>query len=67
MDPPWIACPDIPSWPGIGWRMGGGEDYLHAFGAWFRALDLEARAQFRQTHPEPPGFEGLYAMLLERG
>ncbi len=30
---PWLRCPDIPRYS-IGWRMGGGEEYMFAWGIW---------------------------------
>lgn len=52
MLPPWEACPDIPMFS-IGWRMGGGEDYMHAFSDWFSDLDTKTKNSYIENNPEP--------------
>lgn len=64
MLPPWEEMPHIPKWPSIGWRMGGGEDYLRDFRKWLRALPEEELANYVTAYPEPQGFIGLYAAIL---
>lgn len=60
--PVWIAFPLIP-WGSIGWRMGAGEDYWHAWLAWFNGLSAEERAAYQQTWPEPEMWQGFYAFV----
>ena len=60
MEPPWKAHQDIPA-GSIGWRMGRGEDCLLSFWAWFNQLTEVEQAAFREQHPEPLGWQGLYA------
>lgn len=52
--PVWVAFPKIP-WGSIGWRMGPGEDYWHAWIAWFKAQSAEVRSSYKETWPEPEG------------
>lgn len=65
MPPLWKAFPDIGRWPSIGWRMGPGDDYYHAFADWFRALPEARQKEYVSAHPEPPEFSGLYDALLK--
>jgi hypothetical protein len=60
--PVWAAFPKIP-WGSIGWRMGPGEDYWHAWVPWFKEQSVEARASFKGKWPEPEGWEGFYAFV----
>lgn len=60
--PVWMAFPTIP-WGSIGWRMGRGEDYWHAWVSWFRELSVSSREEYRQEWPEPDGWQGFYAMM----
>ncbi|SDM79337.1 hypothetical protein [Polaromonas sp. JS666] len=60
--PVWVAFPKIP-WGSIGWRMGAGEDYWHAWVPWFKAMSGEERTLYKQAWPEPEGWEGFYAFI----
>lgn len=60
--PVWDAFPKIP-WGSIGWRMGAGEDYWHAWTAWFKEQSNETRASYKLTWPEPEGWSGFYAFV----
>lgn len=61
--PVWAAFPLIP-WGSIGWRMGPGEVYWHAWVGWFRALAPGAQASYQGEWPEPGDWTGFYAMIL---
>lgn len=61
LPPPWVFAPDIP-YGSIGWRMGNGEEYWHAFFDWLRHLPPKELQRVREKYPEPaPGMvkEGL--------
>lgn len=60
--PVWVAFPRIP-WGSIGWRMGPGEDYWHAWVPWFKEQSPEVRASYKRNWPEPQGWEGFYAFV----
>jgi hypothetical protein len=60
--PVWIAFPKIP-WGSIGWRMGPGEDYWHAWAAWFKAMTTSEREHYRNQWPEPEGWEDFYNFI----
>ena len=58
-EPPWIAFPDYPRYS-MGFRMGGGEDYMMAFRKWyFSAPDAEIKA-FQISYPESEAYQGFY-------
>lgn len=57
--PPWEVFPDIGRYS-IGWRMGSGEDYWHAFAEWYSNLSATDRANFRASYPAPEGWEDFY-------
>lgn len=59
MEPPWRVIPDY-DMMSMGWRMGGGEDYMIAFAAWFKALGQARRVAFISANPEPEGWVGFY-------
>ena len=59
MQPPWEVMPGVPL-ISIGWRMGGGEDYMDAFRAWFGNLSDSDRAKYMSDNPEPGGWAGFY-------
>ncbi len=65
MAPPWVAFPNIDSFPSIGWRMGPGEDYLDAFADWLTTLTQSEIAGYQRQHPEPEKFCGFYTFILE--
>lgn len=62
MKPVWIAFPRIP-WGSVGWRMGHGEDYWHAWAPWFNALAPDARDAYKSRWPEPEGWMGFYEFI----
>ncbi|RED49935.1 hypothetical protein [Aestuariispira insulae] len=59
MEAPWIALPHIKA-GSIGWRMGGGEDYLSYFSDWFSQLSPDYQNNYCQNNPEPEGWQGFY-------
>jgi hypothetical protein len=62
MQPVWIAFPRIP-WGSIGWRMGAGEDYWHAWAPWFRSLPEAERDAYKSEWPEPDGWKDFYSFI----
>ena len=64
MLPPWLRFPEIPAFR-IGWRMGGGEDYIGAFADWLRSKSPEEREQYFETNP-PPNADWLKWSLIVR-
>lgn len=60
--PVWVTFPKIP-WGSIGWRMGAGEDYWHAWVSWFKAQPVEARESYKEAWPEPEGWKSFYAFI----
>ena len=63
-DPPWEVFPDY-DWPSMGFRMGGGEDYIVQFGRWYgHATDAEVAA-YKAEHPAPEGYETFFAAFDE--
>jgi hypothetical protein len=67
MAPPWEACDHIDRFPSMGWRMGSGENYLHTFATWFKSLSGQERSTYRNRHPEPKLFSGMYAEISAKG
>ncbi|MEG3146393.1 hypothetical protein U1839_17205 [Sphingomonas sp. RT2P30] len=64
MEPPWSVFPDEPR-GSISWRMGSGEETYDTFYKAFLVMSAEARASFALANPEPPGWQGFYAMISE--
>ena len=64
MLPPWQECPDIPMFS-IGWRMGGGEDYMHDFHDWFDELSEDVKQQYIANNPEPEDWEHWWILKME--
>jgi len=62
MQPLWIAFPRI-RWGSIGWRMGAGEDYWHAWTAWFRSLHQAERDAYKAQWREPDGWNDFYSFI----
>ena len=60
--PLWIEFPRIP-WGSIGWRMGGGEEYWHAWSVWFKSLPEAECEAYTTAWPEPSAWAGLYAFM----
>jgi hypothetical protein len=57
--PPWAAFPEYER-HSMGWRMGPGEDYWHAFHSWIRSLEGPEADEFVSAHPEPENWTGFY-------
>jgi len=55
--PPWKEFPTLPQGC-LGWRMGGGESYLHRWYLWIETLTQEQRISYFQAHCPLP-FEWL--------
>jgi hypothetical protein len=55
LEPPWARCPEIPQ-GSIGWRMGGGEDYLYRWFAFVREhwIDQASAMAYLRRHPPAP-------------
>jgi hypothetical protein len=60
MPPLWLKYPHIERGR-IGWRMGGGEDYLHKFMRWFSSLTAEEQKKYQAMFPEPRTWLGWYS------
>ncbi|AVW90573.1 hypothetical protein [Celeribacter baekdonensis] len=56
---PWLQFPEYAR-SSMGWRMGGGEDYMFAFRTWFKALDRAAQRNYQHENEEPKGWNGFY-------
>jgi len=50
--PLWLEYPTYPSGC-MGWRMGGGEDYVIKFYKWFDTLTKDEQENYRKIFPEP--------------
>ena len=63
-DPPWVVFPDYEGLSSMGFRMGGGEDYMVQFQRWYAAAtDAEIDA-LKARHPAPDGhYADMYAQL----
>lgn len=57
--PPWVTHPHIERYS-IGWRMGSGEDYWHAFAEWYSSLSEADWSEYRAAYPAPEGWEDFY-------
>lgn len=57
--PPWKAFPEYERYS-MGWRMGPGEDYWHAFHDWILSLDRPEVDEFVSAFPEPESWAGFY-------
>lgn len=62
MQPVWIAFSRIPL-GSIGWRMGAGEDYWHAWIPWIRSLPEAERDAYKFRWPEPDGWRDFYSFI----
>jgi hypothetical protein len=63
--PPWVVFPDIERYS-IGWRMGSGEDYWHAFAEWYSSLSATSWSNYRASYPAPEGWEDFYEIREQR-
>jgi len=63
--PPWVVFPDIERYS-IGWRMGSGEDYWHAFAEWYSSLTATDWSHYRASYPAPEGWEDFYEIREQR-
>jgi len=52
MPPPWMRFPGFPQ-ACIGWRMGGGEDYVTRFWPWYRRLSADQQDEYQRLFPAP--------------
>ena len=55
MKPPWLKFPDIHK-ASIGWRMGGGEDYIDKWHVFWRKLSYEEQVVYIGIYPPPDGW-----------
>ncbi|WP_052257608.1 hypothetical protein [Leisingera sp. ANG-DT] len=60
--PPWCEIPGY-GHTSMCWRMGGGEDYMRNFRAWFSQLETNDRIQFETKFPEPQDWSGFYKSI----
>tara|TARA_Y100001956_G_scaffold77791_1_gene88681 strand:+ start:316 stop:636 length:321 start_codon:yes stop_codon:yes gene_type:complete len=60
--PPWTAFPEYERYS-VGWRMGPGEDYWHAFHQWIRSLDRPDVDKFVSAYPEPENWTGFFGSI----
>ncbi|TBW47616.1 hypothetical protein EZI54_22365 [Marinobacter halodurans] len=61
-EPVWVVFPRIP-WGSVGWRMGPGEEYWHAWAKWFRELSAEGQQAYQARWPEPDRWRGFYEYI----
>jgi len=62
-EPPWIAFPDYPQ-HSMGFRMGGGQDYMIQFRNWYdKTADNGETSRFKNKFPEPDNYKGFYAKI----
>jgi len=62
MNPLWKEFPDYDPHC-LGWRMGGGEDYLASWRKYLRALSAEELAAYMAKEPAPEGWQDYYDSL----
>lgn len=62
MQPPWLEFPDYGRFS-LGWRMGGGEDFMRAFASFYSALTSAGKLAYAEAHPEPGEWSGYYSQL----
>jgi len=60
--PPWTAFPEYKRYS-MGWRMGPGEDYWHAFHFWARSLESQEAQELISRFPEPENWKGFYKSI----
>ncbi|MEM8789813.1 MAG: hypothetical protein AAGE76_16285 [Pseudomonadota bacterium] len=60
--PPWTSFPEYSRYS-MGWRMGSGEDYWHAFHSWIRSLESQDAEAFISKYPEPEDWKGFYDII----
>ena len=60
--PPWKAFPGYDRYS-MGWRMGAGEDYWHAFHSWIRTKKSADFGAFVSKFPEPEEWKGFYESI----
>ena len=61
-EPPWKVFPDYDRYT-IGWRMGAGEDYWHAFSDWYMSITAEQQTEYKSIYPTPDGWHGFYKVM----
>lgn len=44
----------------MGFRMGSGEDYDHAFNRWWSEIGVDKIIAFKLKYPEPENYVGFY-------
>jgi len=65
INPPWIEFPDYK--PGcMGFRMGGGEDYMDKWKSFLNSLSKKQKEEFKLKNPAPDGWE-IYYLPFEKG
>jgi hypothetical protein len=65
MVPPWLKYPEI-EYMDIMWRMGSGEDYMHAFFSNIEPLTSKERHWYFQDFPPPPQWEDWVDYVIGR-
>lgn len=62
-DPPWIAFPDFPGLASMGFRMGGGQDYMVQFQGWYASAAKSEIDDYKAQHPAPEHYADFYETL----
>lgn len=65
LQPPWLVIPGR-DMTHLVWRMGSGEDYNHAFYKYYSSLSEHEQALYSKKYPEPDGWSGYYALIVDR-
>lgn len=63
--PPWTAFPDYPGLSSMGFRMGGGEDYMVQFQEWYASASEIEIADYKNQYPAPDLYADFYERLDE--
>lgn len=59
MNPPWMEFPDYTPLC-VGFRMGGGEDYMDSWWKFWRGLTDYEKDIFKKNNPAPEGWDCYY-------
>ncbi len=64
-DPPWTVFPDYEGLSSMGFRMGGGEDYMVQFQQWYASASETEIIEYKNQHPAPDSYTDFYEKLDE--
>jgi hypothetical protein len=59
-EPPWVAFPEYERFS-MGFRMGGGEDYICQFRDWYYSALRKDIDEYQRRNPEPEHYSGFYS------